>query len=108
MAEMMYREALNRALIEEMERDPLVFVMGEGIAERGGSYKVTEGLLKKFGPERVIDTRCPKLPLQEQVSERTYRPVLVEISWISPPSHGHDVNQATSMNSCPAARVPMV
>ena len=56
MAEMMYREALNRALIEEMERDPLVFVMGEGIAERGGSYKVTEGLLKKFGPERVIDT----------------------------------------------------
>ena len=56
MAEMMYREALNRALIEEMERDPLVFVMGEGIAERGGSYKVTEGLLKKFGPERAIDT----------------------------------------------------
>ena len=56
MAEMMYREALNRALFEEMERDPLVFVMGEGIAERGGSYKVTEGLLKKFGPERTIDT----------------------------------------------------
>jgi len=56
MAEMMYREALNRALIEEMERDPLVFVMGEGIAERGGSYKVTDGLLKKFGPERTIDT----------------------------------------------------
>src|SRR4030042_5564421 len=56
MAEMMYREALNRALIEEMERDPLVFVMGENIAAHGGSYKVTEGLLKKFGPERAIDT----------------------------------------------------
>jgi pyruvate/2-oxoglutarate/acetoin dehydrogenase E1 component len=56
MAELMYREALNRALFEEMERDPLVFIMGETIAERGGSYKVTEGLLKRFGPRRVVDT----------------------------------------------------
>jgi len=56
MAEMMYREALRRALDEEMKRDPLVFLMGETIAERGGSYKVTEGLLKKYGPRRVIDT----------------------------------------------------
>ena len=56
MAELMYREALNQALAEEMRRDPLVFMMGEGIAERGGSYKVTEGLFKEFGPERVMDT----------------------------------------------------
>ncbi len=56
MAEMMYREALNLALREEMRRDPLIFVMGEGIAERGGSYKVTEGLYKEFGCDRVIDT----------------------------------------------------
>jgi pyruvate dehydrogenase E1 component beta subunit len=56
MAELMYREALNQALFEEMRRDPLVFTMGEGIAERGGSYKVTEGLYKEFGPERVMDT----------------------------------------------------
>ena len=56
MAELMYREALNQALAEEMRRDPLVFTMGEGIAERGGSYKVTEGLYKEFGPERVMDT----------------------------------------------------
>ena len=56
MAELMYREALNQALAEEMRRDPLVFAMGEGIAERGGSYKVTEGLVKEFGPERVVDT----------------------------------------------------
>jgi pyruvate dehydrogenase E1 component beta subunit len=52
----MYREALNQALAEEMRRDPLVFAMGEGIAERGGSFKVTEGLVKEFGPERVMDT----------------------------------------------------
>ena len=56
MAELMYREALNLALFEEMRRDSLVFLMGEGIGERGGSYKVTEGLIKEFGPERVIDT----------------------------------------------------
>ena len=56
MPEMMYREALNRALFEEMRRDPLVFILGENIGMRGGSYKVTEGLLHEFGQERVIDT----------------------------------------------------
>jgi len=53
---MKYREALRAALNEEMERDEAVFCVGEGIGERGGSYKVTEGLLAQFGPGRVIDT----------------------------------------------------
>jgi pyruvate/2-oxoglutarate/acetoin dehydrogenase E1 component len=53
---MKYREALRAALFEEMERDEAVFCLGEGIGERGGSYKVTEGLIAKFGPGRVIDT----------------------------------------------------
>ena len=53
---MKYREALRIALEEEMERDPSVFCVGEGIGERGGSYKVTEGLLARFGAARVIDT----------------------------------------------------
>ena len=52
----MYREALNEALREEMHRDPTVFCMGVGIGQRGGSYKVTAGLLDEFGPKRVIDT----------------------------------------------------
>jgi pyruvate dehydrogenase E1 component beta subunit len=52
----MYREALNEALREEMARDPSVLLLGEGIAEKGGSYKVTAGLLDEFGRERVIDT----------------------------------------------------
>jgi pyruvate dehydrogenase E1 component beta subunit len=51
-----YREALNEAIREEMERDPSVFIMGEGIAKRGGSFKVTAGLYDTFGPERVMDT----------------------------------------------------
>src|SRR6476469_6354696 len=55
MSRINYRDALRIALTEEMLRDPLVFVMGEGIAERGGSFKVTEGLLAQFGAGRVID-----------------------------------------------------
>ena len=54
--EIMVREALNEAMREEMARDSRVFIMGEGIAQRGGSYKVTVGLLDEFGPKRVIDT----------------------------------------------------
>ena len=53
---LMYRDALNEALKEEMRRDLTVFCMGEGIAERGGSYKVTDGLLEEFGGQRVFDT----------------------------------------------------
>ncbi len=56
MPTMKYREALREALREEMQRDPSVFVIGEGIGERGGSYKVTEGLFAEFGPSRIIDT----------------------------------------------------
>ena len=56
MRELMVREALNEALCEELARDERVFIMGEGIAQRGGSYKVTVGLLDKFGPKRIIDT----------------------------------------------------
>jgi len=51
----MYREALNEALREEMLRDRTVFLLGGGIGQRGGSYKVTVDLLNEFGPRRVID-----------------------------------------------------
>jgi pyruvate dehydrogenase E1 component beta subunit len=50
------REALRDAMAEEMRRDLRVFVMGEEVAEYQGAYKVTQGLLAEFGPERVIDT----------------------------------------------------
>lgn len=51
-----YRTALNEALAEEMRRAPAVFLISEGIAERGGSYKVTTNLLAEFGKLRVINT----------------------------------------------------
>ena len=51
-----YREAIRHALAEELERDSNVVVMGEEVAQFNGAYKVTEGLLAKFGPQRVVDT----------------------------------------------------
>ena len=56
MPEITYREALNQALREEMERDSTVFLLGEDVGLYGGSFKVTDGLLAEFGSERVIDT----------------------------------------------------
>lgn len=56
MATMRYREALNQALREEMERDERVFIMGEDIGVFQGAFKVTAGLLDEFGEKRVRDT----------------------------------------------------
>jgi pyruvate dehydrogenase E1 component beta subunit len=51
-----FREALRAAMTEEMERDENVFLMGEEVAEYEGAYKVSKGMLERFGPKRVIDT----------------------------------------------------
>ena len=56
MQEVELREALRQALDEEMTRDERVFILGEEVAEYNGAYKVTKGLLDKWGPKRVLDT----------------------------------------------------
>jgi pyruvate dehydrogenase E1 component beta subunit len=56
MPTMQFREALRSAMVEEMERDDNVFLIGEEVAEYNGAYKVSEGMLEKFGPRRIIDT----------------------------------------------------
>lgn len=56
-----YRQAIQRALADEMEADDSVFLLGEDIAAAGGPFKLTEGLLERFGPRRVRDT-----PISEQ------------------------------------------
>jgi pyruvate dehydrogenase E1 component beta subunit len=61
MAELTYREAVARAITQEMERDETVLFIGEDIAAAGGVFKTTEGLLEHFGPGRVRDT-----PISEQ------------------------------------------
>lgn len=55
MAVMTYLQAIGRGLWEEMERDPAVVMLGEDIGTYGGAFKVTDGFLSRFGPERVID-----------------------------------------------------
>ena len=73
MAELMYWEAIRRAHDEEMARDPLVICMGEDIGVAGGTYKATQGLFDKYGPERVIDT---------PISENGYTGVGIGASFI--------------------------
>jgi pyruvate dehydrogenase E1 component beta subunit len=55
------RESLREAMTEEMRRDPLVFLMGEEVAQYNGAYKLSQGMLDEFGPERVIDTPIAEL-----------------------------------------------
>src|SRR3954464_7788735 len=61
MREIQFREALREALNEEMRRDKSIFLMGEEVAEYNGAYKVSQGMLDEFGPERVIDTPISEL-----------------------------------------------
>jgi acetoin:2,6-dichlorophenolindophenol oxidoreductase subunit beta len=61
MAELTYRDAVARAITQEMERDPKVVFLGEDVGGAGGVFKATVGLLERFGPERVRDT-----PISEQ------------------------------------------
>jgi len=56
MAEKSYRDAIREAMIEEMDRDPRVLIMGEDIGVYEGTFRITAGMLKKYGPRRVIDT----------------------------------------------------
>jgi len=56
MREIMVRDAIREALAEEMRRDPLVFLMGEDVAEHGGNFLVTTGLYDEFGEDRIFDT----------------------------------------------------
>lgn len=56
MQNILFREALNQAMFEEMERDPNVFLLGEEVGRYNGAYKVSLGMLDHFGPKRVVDT----------------------------------------------------
>ncbi len=56
MAVVAFREALNQAMSEEMERDDRVFLIGEEVAQYDGAYKVSQGMLERFGTRRIVDT----------------------------------------------------
>ncbi|MGI9544385.1 MAG: pyruvate dehydrogenase complex E1 component subunit beta [Cyclobacteriaceae bacterium] len=61
MREIQFRQALGEAMSEEMRRDEKVFLLGEEVAEYNGAYKVSQGMLDEFGPERVVDTPIAEL-----------------------------------------------
>lgn len=84
MAEIAYREALNQALSEEMQRDPRVFLMGEEVARYNGAYKVSQGLLDRFGSARVVDTPISELGfagLGVGAAMVGLRPVIEMMTW---------------------------
>ncbi len=84
MPEITFREALNQAMCEEMERDAGVFLMGEEVAEYNGAYKVSQGMLDKFGPKRVIDTPITELGfagLGVGAAMAGLRPIIEFMTW---------------------------
>ena len=107
-----YLEAIRQGIWEEMERDPSVFLMGEDIGAYGGAFKVTAGMLEKFGEERVIDT-----PISESAivgaavgaALMGMRPV-VEMQFMDFIACGFDqiVNMAAKIHYRWGAKVPLV
>jgi len=84
MPEITFREALNQAMAEEMERDPNVFLMGEEGGYYQGAYKVSQGLLERFGPKRVIDTPIAELGfagLGVGAAQVGLRPIIEFMTW---------------------------
>jgi len=84
MAVITYREALNQALAEEMDRDPDVFLMGEEVGVYNGAYKVSKGLLDRFGEMRVVDTPITELGftgLGVGAAMTGVRPVIEFMTW---------------------------
>lgn len=111
-AEVTFLKAISQALREEMERDERVFIMGEDVGVYGGAFKVTEGFIEEFGPERVLDT-----PLSEVgffgagigAALMGMRPV-VEVQYADFISCGWDqiVNVAAKMHYRARESVPIV
>lgn len=84
MREVQFREALNEAMSEEMRRDANVFLCGEEVAEYNGAYKVSQGMLDEFGPERVIDTPIAELGfagIAVGASMNGLRPIVEFMTW---------------------------
>jgi pyruvate dehydrogenase E1 component beta subunit len=114
MAELQLREALRRAMVEEMRRDPRVFLMGEEVAYYDGAYKVSQGMLAEFGDKRVIDT-----PIAENgfagigvgAAMNGLRPIIEMMTWnFSLVAYDQIINNAAKIVQMTAGQytVPMV
>ncbi|MCB9682244.1 MAG: pyruvate dehydrogenase complex E1 component subunit beta [Alphaproteobacteria bacterium] len=114
MAELALREALRRAMVEEMRRDDNVFLLGEEVAYYDGAYKVSQGMLAEFGDRRVIDT-----PIAENgftgiaigAAMAGLRPIVEVMTWnFSLVAFDQIINNAAKVYNMTAGqyRVPMV
>src|SRR5438876_976212 len=109
---MTYLDAIRQGIWEEMERDPSVFLLGEDIGAYGGAFKVTAGMLEKFGAERVIDTRISESAIVGAAVGAALmgmRPV-AEMQFMDFISCGFDqiVNMAAKIHYRWGAKVPLV
>ncbi|EIE01639.1 pyruvate dehydrogenase complex E1 component subunit beta [Leptospira licerasiae] len=111
MAVLTYREALNRAMTEEMEKDPNIFLMGEEVGHYEGAYKVSQGMLAKFGEKRIIDT-----PISENgfagvgigAAMVGLRPIIEFMTWnFSLVAIDQIINSAAKMNYMSAGQFPI-
>jgi len=111
MAILTYREALNRAMVEEMEKDPLIYLMGEEVGHYQGAYKVSQGMLEKFGEARVIDT-----PISENgfagvgvgSAMTGLRPIIEFMTWnFSLVAIDQIINSAAKLNYMSGGQFPM-
>ena len=106
-----YRDALNQALREEMQRDPNVFLMGEEVGVYQGAYKVSRGLLEEFGPQRIVDTPIAELGfagIGVGAAMGGLRPVIEFMTWnFAVLALDQIVNSAATMLYMSGGQIPM-
>ncbi|HET9386043.1 MAG TPA: pyruvate dehydrogenase complex E1 component subunit beta [Gemmatimonadales bacterium] len=106
-----YRDALNQALREEMQRDSNVFLMGEEVGVYQGAYKVSRGLLEEFGPQRVVDTPIAELGfagIGVGAAMGGLRPVIEFMTWnFAVLALDQIVNSAAKMLYMSGGQIPM-
>ena len=111
MATLTYRDALNQALREEMQRDPNVFLMGEEVGVYQGAYKVSRGLLEEFGPQRVVDTPIAELGfagIGVGAAMGGLRPVIEFMTWnFAVLALDQIINSAAKMLYMSGGQIPM-
>lgn len=114
MAVLEIREALRRAMTEEMEKDDSIFLMGEEVAQYNGAYKVSKGMLEKFGEDRVVDTPISEggfAGLGIGAAMVGMRPIIEFMTWnFSLVAYDHLINTAakTYQMSAGQYKVPIV
>ena len=114
MAILEIREALRRAMTEEMEKDDSIFLMGEEVAQYNGAYKVSKGMLEKFGENRVVDTPISEggfAALGIGAAMVGMRPIIEFMTWnFSLVAYDHLINTAAKTYQMSAGQytVPIV